>query len=193
MYIMEALNPSGMEVCIGRHGEDRRIPLIILPILALCFSCFFISCSGGYSFTGASIPPNAKTLSLRAFPNYASSVNPTLSQQLYERLRSMYESQTSLSVISSDGDLQVSGEITGYVTQASALSANDNVATNRLTVTIKVKFVNLLDSDVDFEQSFSRYKEYDASRDFSAVENSLVDELVEELADDIFNKTVVNW
>lgn len=150
-------------------------------------------CSGGYSFTGASIPPNAKTLSLRQFPNYAASVNPLLSQQLYDKLRSMYESQTSLSVTSADGDLQVSGEITGYTTEASALSANDNVATNRLTVTIKVKFVNLMDPDADFEQSFSRYKEYDASRDFSSVETSLVDQIVEELVDDIFNKTVVNW
>lgn len=161
--------------------------------LLLVASVIFVACSGGYSFTGASIPPNAKTLSLKAFPNYASSVNPMLSQQLYEKLRSMYESQTSLSVTNSDGDLQVSGEITGYVTQASALSAKDNVATNRLTITLKVKFVNQMDPDADFEQSFSRYKEYDASRDFSSVENGLVDELVEELADDIFNKTVVNW
>ena len=150
-------------------------------------------CTGGYSFTGASIPPNAKTLSLKQFPNYAASVNPLLSQQIYEKLRSMYESQTPLSVTAADGDLQVSGEITGYTTEASALSANDNVATNRLTVTIKVKFVNLMDSDADFEQSFSRYKEYDASRDFSSVESSLVEQIVEELVDDIFNKTVVNW
>ncbi len=150
-------------------------------------------CSGGYSFTGASIPPNAKTLSLKQFPNYAASVNPLLSQQIYEKLRSMYESQTPLSVTSADGDLQVSGEITAYTTEASALSANDNVATNRLTITIKVKFVNLLDPDADFEQSLSRYKEYDASRDFSSVESSLVEQIVEELVDDIFNKTVVNW
>ena len=168
----------------------RRVAAFVVAVLTMVAMA---ACSGGYSFTGASIPPNAKTLSLKAFPNYAASVNPKLSQQMYEKLRTMYESQTSLSVTNNDGDLQVSGEITGYVTAASALSANDNVATNRLTITIKVKFVNLLDPDADFEQSFSRYKEYDASRDFSSVEDALVDQLVEELVDDIFNKTVVNW
>lgn len=168
----------------------RRVAAFVVAVLTMVA---MVACSGGYSFTGASIPPNAKTLSLKAFPNYAASVNPKLSQQMYEKLRTMYESQTSLSVTNNDGDLQVSGEITGYVTAASALSANDNVATNRLTITIKVKFVNLLDPDADFEQSFSRYKEYDASRDFSSVEDALVDQLVEELVDDIFNKTVVNW
>lgn len=165
--------------------------------LALAFGMlvafFATSCSGGYSFTGASIPPGAKTLSLTAFPNFATTINPTLSQKMYEDLRSMFESQTSLSVTNSDGDLQITGEITGYSTQASALSSTDNVATNRFTITVKVKFVNTLDPDADFEQSFSRYRDYDASRDFSSVESGLVSELVTELCEDIFNKSVVNW
>lgn len=152
-----------------------------------------MSCSGGYSFTGASIPPEAKTLSLQAFPNYASTVNPQLSQKLYDALRSMYQSQTSLNIIATDGDLQVTGEITSYTTQASSLSSDDNVATNRLTVTVKVKFVNLIQPKDDFDQSFTRYKDYDASRDFSSVESSLVEQIVTELTEDIFNKTVVNW
>lgn len=105
----------------------------------------------------------------------------------------MFESQTSLNVTNSDGDLQITGEITGYSTQASALSSTDNVATNRFTITVKVKFVNTLDPDADFEQSFSRYRDYDASRDFSSVESGLVSELVTELCEDIFNKAVVNW
>lgn len=167
--------------------QIRNILLAILATLA------FSACTGGYSFTGASIPPDAKTLSLKQFPNYAATVNPLLSQKLYDALRTLFESQTSLNITNSDGDLQVSGEITSYTTQASSLSSNDNVATNRLTVTVKVTFVNLLDPDADFEQSFSRYKDYDASRDFSAVESSLVEEIITELSEDIFNKAVVNW
>ena len=64
---------------------------------------------------------------------------------------------------------------------------------NRLTITIKVKFVNTLDPEADFEQSFSRYRDYSASQDFSSVESSLVGEIVTELCEDIFNKSVVNW
>ena len=162
---------------------------------ALLGSCLLLlaSCSGGYSFTGASIPAEAKTLSLKPFPNYASTVNPTLSQTLYDKLQQMFSSQTPLTVTSADGDLQISGEITDYSTRASSLSANDNVATNRLSVTIKVSFTNRFDPKADFEQSFTRFKDYDASRDFSSVESALVSEIVTELCDDIFNKSVVNW
>ena len=151
------------------------------------------ACTGGYSFTGASIPPGAKTISVATFPNYASTVNPQLSQKLTDELMQMFASQTSLDVANSDGDLQVSGEITGYETRASALSASDEVSMNRLTITVKVKFVNTKDPDADFEQQFSRYRDYAATLDFSAVESSLMSEIVTELCEDIFNKAVVNW
>ena len=138
-------------------------------------------CSGGYSFTGASIPAEAKTISITQFPNYASTVNPQLSQKLYDGLQQMFSSQTSLGVTSDDGDLQITGEITDYSTRASSIGSDDNVATNRF------------DPNSNFEQAFSRFKDYASSRDFSSVEQSLTDEIVNELCEDIFNKSVVNW
>jgi len=106
----------------------------------------------------------------------------------------MFSSQTSLTVLTgSEGDLQLSGSITGYDTRASALSSSDEVSMNRLTITVKVKFINTIDPDADFEQQFSRYRDYAASQDFSAVESGLVSEIVTELCEDIFNKSVVNW
>ena len=120
-------------------------PLVCLAALALG------ACTGGYSFTGASIPPGAKTISVATFPNYAPTVNPQLSQKLTDELMQMFSSQTSLSVTTAEGDLQLSGEIVGYDTRASALSSSDEVSMNRLTVTVKVRFVNQIDPDADFE------------------------------------------
>ena len=161
-------------------------------VLALCVF-IMAGCTGGYSFTGASIPPGAKTISVASFPNYASTVNPQLSQKLTDELIQMFSSQTSLNVTNADGDLQVSGQITNYDTRASALSSSDEVSMNRLTITIRVKFVNRVDPEADFEQSFSRYRDYAATQDFSAVESGLMSEIVTELCEDIFNQAVVNW
>ena len=130
---------------------------------------------------------------MATFPNYANTVNPQLSQKLTDELIQMFSSQTPLNVTSGEGDLQISGEITGYDTRASALSSSDEVSMNRLTITIKVKFVNTLDPEADFEQQFSRYRDYSASQDFSSVESGLMSEIVTELCEDIFNKSVVNW
>ena len=161
-------------------------------LMAVC--CLLtVACTGGYSFTGASIPPGAKTISVATFPNYAPTVNPQLSQKLTGELKQMFSNQTSLTVTQADGDLQLSGEIVGYETRASALSSSDEVSMNRLTIAVRVKFVNTIDPDADFEQQFSRFRDYAASQDFSAVESSLMGEIVTELCEDIFNKSVVNW
>ena len=163
-------------------------------IISLLTVLLLASCTGGYTFTGASIPPGAKTISVATFPNYASNVNPQLSQKLTDELTQMFSSQTQLSVLNDgEGDLQLSGQITGYETRASALSSSDEVSMNRLTITIKVKFVNTIDPEADFEQQFSRYRDYAASQDFSSVESGLMSEIVTELCEDIFNKAVVNW
>ena len=164
-------------------------------LLALTAALLLVQgCSGGYSFTGASIPPGASTISVATFPNNAATVNPQLSQKLTDELRTMFGGQTSMSVLTSgEGDLELSGEIVGYDTRASALSSSDDVSMNRLTITVKVHFVNNIDHDADFEQSFSRYRDYAASQDFSSVESGLVSEIVSELCEDVFNKAVVNW
>ena len=174
------------EIFKGERWLTRT--LWVIAVFAL------IGCTGGYSFTGASIPPGTKTLSVATFPNNASTVNPQLSQKLTDELMQMFSSQTPLTVMNSgEGDLHVEGEITGYDTRAAALSSNDEVSMNRLTVTVKVRFTNSIDPEANFEQSFSRYRDYPASRDFSSVESSLVSEIVTELCEDIFNKAVVNW
>lgn len=175
------------------HGTIRLDMKRLMFWVVLLAAVVTGGCRGGYSFTGASIPPGAKTISVKTFPNYAPTVNPQLSQKLTDELKNMFSSQTSLSVANSDGDLQIEGEITGYVTRASSLSSKDEVSMNRLTVTIRVRFTNTLNEEADFDQQFSRYRDYNAGLDFSSVEAGLVEEIVQELCEDVFNKAVVNW
>ncbi len=178
---------------ISHSAGSGRYSVAVVLLAALC-AVQLRGCTGGYSFTGASIPPGANTIVVTTFPNNAATVNPQLSQKLSDDLRNMFSGQTSLSVLTTgDGDMELGGEIVGYDTRASALSSSDEVSMNRLTVTIKVHFVNNIDHDADFDQQFSRYRDYPASQDFSSVEAGLVSEIVSELCEDVFNKAVVNW
>ena len=154
-------------------------------------------CKMNYSFTGASIEPGTKTISIKDFPNMAPLVNPLLTNTLTEALRDRFMSQTNLQIVTSGGDLHIEGTITGYNTRPMNIQAGtsdgDQAAQNRLTIKIKVKFVNKNDPDADFENSFSRYSDYSSDRNLQDVEDLLVDEIVAQLVDDIFNKSVVNW
>jgi hypothetical protein len=160
--------------------------------LTITFAVSFSSC-GIYSFSGASIPPEAKTISILTFPNKAELVQPSLSQVLSEKLRDRFTSQTSLSLVPRNGDLHIEGEITGYSTEPIAIQAGQTAGYIRLKVTVTARFVNKYDPKSNYESSFSRYKDYSSSQDLRQVEDGLIDEITNELVEDIFNKSVVNW
>lgn len=161
--------------------------IMLLAILLVQSGC------GIYSFTGASIPPQAETVTVRYFPNKASLVNPTLSQAMTNELKDRFQSETSLDLVDTGGDLYFEGEIVGYGTKPVAIQGNEQAAKNRLMVKVKVKFVNQYNEQQNFETTFSRFEDYDSNKSLSSVENQLVQKIVEYLVDDIFNKAVVNW
>jgi hypothetical protein len=165
-------------------------------IKLLSYSILLMSILNGcgiYSFTGASIPAEAKTVSIKMFENKASLVEPTLAQALTDELKDKFVSQTTLDLVSQNGDLQIEGEITGYSTKPIAIQGDQTAAMNRLTINIKVKFINLFDETKDFDSSFSRYQDYSSEQDLGSVQAKLIDLINEALVDDIFNRAVVNW
>lgn len=169
---------------------NRKTFNIILLLSAITF--LFNGC-GIYSFTGASIPPEAKTVSIKYFPNNASMVEPTLSQSFTDALKDKFVSQTTLVLVPKNGDLRLEGQITSYATKPVAITGDQTAALNRLTITIKVKFENMFDDTKNFESTFSRYEDYPSNKDLSAVQENLIIQINEMLIDDIFNKSVVNW
>lgn len=166
----------------------KKRSVLILTFLLLCLN----SC-GIYSFSGASIPEQAQTLSVAYFRNRAPSVQATLSSTFTDRLKEYLVNNSNLSLIDGFADLQFSGEITGYSVAPVSIQSNDQAAMNRLTITVQVRYVNRFDSKANFSQSFSRYQDYDANLSLSSVESSLIEEITEELVDDIYQKAFVNW
>jgi hypothetical protein len=172
--------------------RNNAVFSIKLLVLMLAIPVVFTGC-GIYSFTGASISPSVKTVSVKYFPNNASLVQPTLSRKLTETIRDKFTSQSNLSLVNNNGDLSLEGEITGYSTEPVAITGNQQSALQRLKITINVRFTNKQDPKQDFETSFSRYEDYDAKQRLSDVEDSLIDLINEALAQDVFNKALVNW
>lgn len=152
----------------------------------------FTSCVR-FTFSGASIPEGAKTFSVNYFVNNASLVNPSLSQLITDKLRDRIQSQTSLIMVNDNADLTFEGEIINYVVQPAALQANDVASLNQLTITINVKYSNKIDEKQSFSQQFSRYQQFSSTVTFSSVENTLTEQIVNDLVDDIFNRAFINW
>ena len=158
--------------------------IVVLAILS--------ACKINYSFTGASISPEIKTVSINYFPNHALLVNPNLSQYFTEELKDRFVNQTNLELVSEDGDLQFSGSIESYKTSPAAIQG-DMASQTRLTIAIAVKFTNTKDDTQDFDKTFSGYTDFPSDKSLSEVEDEAVAEITEKIIDDIFNASVSNW
>jgi hypothetical protein len=171
-----------------RFNLDRIITLFLIAgITALS------GCKVSYSATGASISPAVKTVSIQYFQNRASLVQPGLSQAITNALIDKCKAQTNLKYIYGIGDVNFEGEITDYNTRPLTVAADAQAATNRFTISVKVKFTNAVDPDLNFEQTFSRYEDYNSNLDLSQVEKDLAEKIVEMIVEDIFNQAFVNW
>ncbi len=161
-------------------------------VVLIFFSVLLTQC-GIYSFSGASLDPKDKTVNVKFFPNRAAIINPNLSQLFTEKLKDRFASQTKLELVDFNGDLTFEGEITNYDTKPIAITKDEQAERNRLTITVHVKFVSINNSQFNFDTSFSRYSDYLSSELLTDVEDDLSEQIVNELIDDIFNKSVVNW
>ena len=109
---------------------------------ALALTALIVHSCGIYSFSGTSIQPDVKTVTINYFEYKALRVNPSLSNELTEAIKDQFRRLTRLEEVDIEGDLEISGEITGYDVKAMAVTADEVAAQNRLTVNVKIYFTN---------------------------------------------------
>jgi hypothetical protein len=176
----------------GKIYQAVSVTFIFGQVLLLLL--FQTSCRVSYSFTGASISPNVKTLTIRYFPNNAPNVVPTLSTSFTDALKDYFTSQSNLILVDHGGDLTVEGSITGYDPASPvAIQGNETAAMNRMTITVNVKFTNRTNEKQNFEANFSRYVDYPSTQPLPSIQDQNIKEINDQLVQDIFNKAVVNW
>ncbi len=176
-----------------RKTAGITVRTVLMALLVMLTSQ---GCRMSYSFTGASISPAVKTVSIANMPNNAGLVVPTLSRTITEALRDYFTSQTNLVLVDRNGDLNLEGTITQYAVQPVAIQGNETAAMNRLTITVNIKFSNKTapnDPVQNWESTFSRYQDYSSSFNLVSVQDGLIREITSQLVQDIFNKAVVNW
>ena len=162
-------------------------------ISVLALLSIFTSACGIYSFTGASIPNDAKTVTVNYFTSNTINAPSSLSQTITEGLKDLFLTQTNLDLKESEGDLTFSGQVIRYQISPMAIQANETAGKNRLTIAIKVKYNNNFDAKKKFETTFSRYLDFDSSENLADIETDLIEVISKEIIEDVYNKAFANW
>lgn len=152
-----------------------------------------LSCKPHVSLSGATIPPEAKTISVGFFTNNTSLGAPSLSQRFTEKLRDMVSQQTSLALLKQNGDLQFEGYISDYSVNPIAIQSTDLAGQNRMTISVNVKYTNKFEVTKNFEQTFTRFADFKSTENVSSKEPELVQEIFRQLTEDIFTRAFNNW
>ncbi|MCO5235678.1 MAG: LPS assembly lipoprotein LptE [Chitinophagaceae bacterium] len=162
---------------------------------SIFFLIAFISIQAtcNYTLKDISIPPEVKTVRVNYIENRARYINPQLSPQLTDKLRQKITGQTRLTIINGDdAHYDISGYITDFSVNTSGISGKE-ASSNNLNVTVHIIFKNRLDEKGDFETDITRNFPFSASLSFTDAQNRLMDEILKNMSDDIFNKIFSNW
>ena len=158
--------------------------------LAICLT--LTSCIS-YKFTGTSINYDLiKTIQIDNVPNRAPYGWAPMEAMFNNKLQDLYANQTRLKLVKRGGDLQIAGEITGYDQFNKSISADGYSSQVQLRMTVNIRFRNVKTNE-SWEKQFSATTQYDSNQQLSAVQETLVNEMVKDLTDQIFNATVADW
>jgi len=154
--------------------------------------------SVNYSMTGSSTP--AKTISITEFYNNTDLGPANIGQTFTNQLKTYFVQNSSLSVVTTDGELQMEGEITDFrVTPISPVATSDpnqinSASSLRLTITVKATYVNTLDETLSFkDKSFSFYQDIPNDQNLTDVQDQLIRTIFTRIVNDVFNASVANW
>jgi len=150
--------------------------ILLSSIIALSL----VSC-GIYSFSGISIGPEIKTFEVRPFVNEAPIVIPSLDRQLTTELQDYILNQTNLDLTTRNGDIIYEGEIINYYIAPNTATANQTAAENRLTISVRMRYIDTKDEKNDVEKNFS------------SLEEEAYTTIIERITQDMVTETLARW
>lgn len=159
-------------------------------LLAVCSGC------GLYSFTGTTISPDIKSISIQSFENSSGEGPANLTQIVTNNFTEYYRRNTNLTVMQSQGDLQLEGQIVSFNYTPAAIQREgqqDIAGLNRLTLTVQVRFTNTKQPEKDFDRAFTISQDFPQDLDITQLSNVQIEQMTERLVTDVFNKTVADW
>ena len=166
-------------------------------ILGLAIACIIVptACTISYGLTpkGGIDYSKVKTVSFDKFPIRSAYVWAPMEAMFYNEMVDQFSSKTKLKVQKRNGDLDLQGEIVEYSQTNKSVAADGYSAQTQLKMTVNVRYTNNSNHKEDFEQRFSATTVYDSSQSLSSVQEDLVQEMIEDIVDQIFNATIANW
>lgn len=183
------------------HFTEKLNIINLKKIISYLLISITLNACGIYSFTGASISPEVKTISFQNFFNNSPLGPSNMSVLFNEKIKDYFERNTSLTLVEEGGDLEIEGTIEDFSLSPVAPTAEGGrnsqyfTGLTRLTVRVNATYFNNIDDQFNYEnKSFSFFKDFNQNtEELSSNEQEFLDEIFDQIILDIFNASVANW
>jgi hypothetical protein len=176
--------------------HKQKLLLLALPVVFFVLLNVSLSSCGVYGFSEKGVlKDTAKTIRITQFENKAPYVNPQVTPALTDRLRQKILSQTKLTNTNNEtADYNLTGYVADYsvsTTGVTSTNGQQQSSVNRLTVRVHISLSRFGNTPEEFD--VSRSFDFSAQQSLQAAEASLLDEMIRNLTDEIFNHIFSNW
>lgn len=166
----------------------------IFSLISISLLLLLPGCIPSFRLNGSAINYDIyKTIDVSEFPIRAALVYPPLQQTFENKLLDYVTRQTRLQEVDGPADIELSGEITGYSLSPQSVGTDAYATETRLTITVRVKYVDNKNPANNLDQTFSAYRQFTSSLMLTDVQDDLCMQISEELVNLIFNATLGNW
>jgi hypothetical protein len=152
----------------------------------------FTSCCS-YSFTGASVPPHLKTISIPVADDRSGAGVPGLRELFTTMLTQKFIDDNTLRVsdrVNANASLDCT--ISSYSDAPAVVSGANNVTTRRITIGVQVIYKDLVKRKNIFEQTFSNYGDYSGNGGLTE-KNAAINIAVDKITEDVLLAAVSGW
>jgi len=150
----------------------------------------FQSC---YSFKGVSIPADVNTFYVRQVRLTDFAAPADSPERFMEQFRQKIRSQSILKWDDTTPHIEFDCEISGFRVSNEGNQQGNEVSLNKLTISVKVKYINNNDEDEDWNKTFSFGIPFDPSEDLQEVQDGYIEDIFEQISENIFNDAFTNW
>ena len=154
-----------------------------------------------YSFKGITIAPEISTFFVDQFQNSTGTAPPDIGQRFSEDLKERILNNSRLLLNEDVPDIEFTGSVTSFSVQSVAPQRDPNSTNatqfgssiNRLNISVQVNYVNNLDDEDSWSQSFSFFQDFDNTQNLTDIQDQFITDIFVQIITDVFNRSFTNW
>lgn len=168
----------------------RNWSLALLSVICIMGAAFLLI--GCYSFTGGSVSPHLKTISVATASDNSGFGNPAFREFFTQQIIAKFRNDNSLTLVDDNANARLSPVIISIVDATVSVSAGELEHERKVSVTVEGEYFDAVKNKQKWKKSFSNSKVYEAADGQTGREQAILNAL-REIADDMFLDVVSEW